>query len=193
MLEPLGLILAGGNGTRMGDVIKADLRLRGRRLLDHVEGRLAPQVREVAISANVPLETGMTVLPDADDKRLGPLAGILAGMTWAKTRGATHVVSAAVDTPFLPCDLVPRLILAAEPHPHGLAVAATSDGQHGTFAIWPVALHAGLSDFLSGGGRKVRAFLEGNDACVAPFPETDPPAFFNINTPDDLARAEAWL
>ena len=75
----------------------------------------------------------------------------------------------------------------------GLAIAATSDGDHGTFGIWPVTLHTALATFLEDGGRKVRAFTTSHGAAIAMFPDTTPPSFFNINTPDDLAQAALWM
>lgn len=193
MPKPCGLILAGGLGTRMGGVTKADVRLGGTRLLRLCEERLEPQVDGLAVNTNDPLETALPQLPDTMEGHLGPLAGILAGLDWAETRGHTHMVSVAVDTPFFPCDLVPYLQMAAEAHPLGLAIAATSEGEHGTFGSWPVALIPALTTFLQGGGRKVRAFTSLQNAALARFPDTTPPAFFNINTPDDLAQAEGWL
>lgn len=193
MRAPVGLILAGGNGTRMGGVAKAELRLGETDLLGHVQARLGPQVEAMAVSTNTPLLTDLVCLPDPGEPGRGPLAGILAGLIWAQQKGATHVVSAAVDTPFFPCDLVPQLLLAAEGHPRGLAVAATPDGTHGTFGLWPVDLLDDLGDFLETGGRKVRAWLQDHNAAIAQFSDTTPPAFFNINTRQDLAMAQAWL
>lgn len=188
MREPVGIILAGGRGTRMGGVAKADVRLGGVRLLDHCFDRLDPQVSRLAVNANDPVETALPVVRDTLKGHLGPLAGILAGLDWAIATGATHMVSVAVDTPFFPCDLVPQLIMAGG---GGLAIAATADGDHGTFGLWPVTLRDPLAEFLDGGGRKVRAFMDAQNAAKVQF--ADPEAFFNINTPDDLAKAATWL
>lgn len=193
MREPVGLILAGGRGTRMGGVAKADVVLGQQRLLDHAAQRLEPQVRRLAVNANVPLATGWPVVADADAGYLGPLAGVLAGLRWADEQGATHMISVAVDTPFFPCDLVPQLLLAGEGHPHGLAIAATTDGQHGTFGLWPAALRGDLAAFVEQGGRRVRDWTTRHKAALAHFADTTPPAFFNINTPADLEQAQAWL
>lgn len=193
MREPLGMILAGGRGTRMGGVSKAELTLGGQSLLARCIGRLDPQVGALAVNANHPLPTTLPVLPDTRAGHLGPLAGVLAGLLWARNHSASHLVTVACDTPFFPCDLVPHLLMAAEGHPSGLAIAATSDGPHGTFGLWSVALIDALTAFLDRGGRKVTAFTGAQQAATATFPDTDPPAFFNINTPGDLARAEAWL
>lgn len=191
MREPVGLILAGGLARRMDGVAKHGLMLGGDTLLSRATARLNPQVNGIAVSANSAVDTALPVLPDPLDGHLGPLAGILAGLDWADTQGATHMVSVAVDTPFFPCDLVPQLILAGLAHPLGLAIAASPTGDHGTFGIWPVALRPALTDFLVAGGRKVRAFTDTQNAAKAHF--GDDKAFFNINTADDMEQARAWM
>ncbi len=105
--------------------------------------------------------------------------------------GATHVVSTPVDTPFLPGDLVPQLLLASEASREGLALAADASGDHPATAIWPVALAPALAAFLAAGEAKVTRFTEARRAARATFP--DPRAFLNLNTPEDVAEAEALL
>ncbi len=193
MREPLGLILSGGLGSRMGGTQKSELLLGDATLLARVVDRLDPQVAGLVVNSNVPVATKLPIVADATPENLGPLAGILAGLNWAYEQNATHIVSVAVDTPFFPCDLVPQLIMAGLAHPEGLAVAATTDGLHGTFGLWPVSLRDPLSTFLADGHRKVRVFTEAQNAAIAHFPDTSPPSFFNINTNDDLNTAAQWL
>ncbi|MEO5619476.1 MAG: molybdenum cofactor guanylyltransferase MobA [Cypionkella sp.] len=187
-----GVILAGGGGRRMGGVDKAALILGGERLIARAIARLEPQVERLALSANgdpARFGFGLPVLPDAAP--LGPLAGILAALRWAAPLGATAVVSVAVDTPFFPGDLTPRLCLAAESAPEGLALAA-SVKDHPTCALWPVTLLPALEAFLASGvNPRVLAFADAHHAARARFP--DEAAFANINTPEDLTAAEARL
>lgn len=173
----------------MGGADKALLLLDGRPLIRHVIDRLSPQVMDLAISGQ-PSHSGfgLPVLPDAQAERLGPLAGVSAGLAWAAGIGADHLVTAAVDTPFLPCDLVPRLVMAAEGH-DGLALAVTAAGPHPTFALWPVAMAARLDRLLASGERRMRVAAAGAGEALFP----DEQVFFNINRPEDLARAEAML
>ncbi|MEL6958898.1 MAG: molybdenum cofactor guanylyltransferase MobA [Pseudomonadota bacterium] len=193
MTQPAGVILAGGRGARMGGVQKASLQLGGATLLSRTVDRLEPQVARLAVNANAPLQTDLPVLSDPVGGYLGPLAGVLAAIDWASGHDASHVVTVAVDTPFFPGDLVPRLMLAAETHADGLSVAATSDGAHGTFGLWPVALRNDLARYLEDGGRKVTDWTDRHGAAVALFPDTTPPLFFNINRPADLERATRWV
>ena len=136
----------------MGNVNKALLQLGGQTLIARAIARLEPQVELLAISANMDHDAlakfGLPIL--ADHAPLGPLAGVLAALEWAAPLGATAVVSAAVDTPFFPPDLVPQLCLAAESSASGLAIAH-SNADHPTFGIWPVALAPALADFLASG------------------------------------------
>ncbi len=172
---------------------KALVALAGRPLLAHVLERLAPQVDQVLISANGDpvrfADFGCPVVADASPQ--GPLSGILAALTRAAQLGATHLVSTPVDTPFLPGDLVPQLLLAAEASPEGLAIARSTDGVHPATALWPVDVAPALAAFLADGGAKVTHFTDAHHAALATFP--DARAFLNLNTPEDLARAEALL
>jgi molybdopterin-guanine dinucleotide biosynthesis protein A len=177
----------------MGGLDKAFVPLVGRPLIAHVLDRLEPQVERVLISANGDpgrfAALGCPVVADAVPQ--GPLSGILAALTAAAAMGATHVVSSPVDTPLLPGDLVPQLLLASEGSAEGLALAATVDGDHPATALWPVALAPALAAFLSAGEAKVIRFTDAHHAVRAVF--SDPRAFLNLNTPDDLAAAEALL
>lgn len=188
-----GVILAGGEGLRMGGVDKAFVPLAGRPLIAHVLDRLEPQVERVLISANGDASrfAGLGCQVVADDRPQGPLSGVLSALTAAAAMGATHVVSTPVDTPFLPGDLVPQLLLAAETSAEGLAFAADATGDHPATALWPVGLAPALADFLASGEAKVTRFTSAHGALRALFP--DPRAFLNLNTPEDLVVAEALL
>jgi molybdenum cofactor guanylyltransferase len=202
MTRPLGIILAGGLATRMGGGDKGRLPLGKSTLLSHVIDRLAPQVDGMALNANGDptrfADTGLPVLPDSIDGYAGPLAGVLAGLDWAAEQGATHVVSAAADTPFFPRDLVDRLLIAAQRDGTDIALAATLDPQRGamrqpTFGLWPVALRDDLRAALEDGLRKVVLWTDKHGAATASFLPAPFDPFFNVNTPDDLAQAEQIL
>jgi len=195
MSAPLGVILAGGLATRMGGGDKGLLQLDDQSILDHVIARLAPQVGDLALNANGDparfATLGMPVIADSIAGYAGPLSGVLAGLDWAATQGADHIVTAAADTPFLPCDLVPQLQLAAERAGVDIALAATPDGRQPTFGLWPVRLRADLREALEGRLRKVVLWTSKHGAATAEFP--DSAAFFNVNTPTDLETARDML
>lgn len=209
MKQPVGVILAGGLASRMGGGDKALLSLGGQTLLTHVIDRLSPQVAAVALNANGDAvrfaDYGLPVVPDSIADYPGPLAGVLAGLDWAAEQGADTVVSVAADTPFFPCDLVPRLLLASEGQEHPLVLAATKGDtqtrsksrsgliRHPTFGLWPVALRNDLRAALQSGLKKVVLWTEQHGGREALFPATPFDPFFNVNTPEDLAQAEALI
>ena len=205
MSAPLGVILAGGQATRMGGGDKALLPLGEETILDHVIDRLTPQVAGLALNANGDparfASYGLPVLPDSVAGHPGPLAGVLAGLDWAAGHGAGTIVTVAADTPFFPCDLVPRLLHAAEGMAQPLVLAATPRGEgggtrsmtaglirHPTFGLWPVGLRDDLRAVLHDGLRKVVLWTERHDGREAVFDDAGDP-FFNVNTPEDLAEA----
>ena len=197
MKQPLGVILAGGQATRMGGGDKGLLTLGDAPILRHVIDRLAPQVAALALNANGTPERfadfGLPVVADTTQGFAGPLAGVLAGLDWAAEQGADRIVTAAADTPFFPADLVPRLLLAAEMSATPIALARTDDGRHPTFGLWPVALRNDLRDALAKGTRKVVAWTDLHGTAYADFSTDTLDPFFNVNTPDDLAVARAAL
>ncbi len=196
MSKPLGVILAGGQARRMGGGDKGLIVLKGRTLLDRVIDRLGPQTDGLVLNANGDperfAEYGMPVVGDTVEGFVGPLAGVLAGMEHAAAQGHSHIVTAAADTPFFPEDLVTRLEWAAVRAATPIALAGTQEEgratRHPTFGLWPVALRADLRAVLEGGLRKVVLWTDTHGAATAGF---DDGAFFNVNTPEDLAEAEA--
>ncbi|EEW60695.1 molybdopterin-guanine dinucleotide biosynthesis protein A [Ruegeria sp. TrichCH4B] len=211
MTQPLGVILAGGLATRMGGGDKGLLSLGGESLLSRVIDRLSPQVAGLALNANGDAARfaglGLPVVADTIEGFAGPLAGVLAGLDWAAEQGAEAIVTAAADTPFFPHDLVARLVAASEGQSHPLVLATTpksgdevlkSGGKgrvnrHPTFGLWPVTLRDDLRAALTGGLRKVVLWTDQHGGREALFEAEPFDPFFNVNTPDDLARAEGLL
>lgn len=210
MTRPLGVILAGGQATRMGGGDKGLLPLGEDTLLDRVIDRLSPQVDAIALNANGDPARfdafGLPVVPDSIDGFPGPLAGVLAGLDWAAGKGAETIVTVAVDTPFFPTDLVAHLQDVADGMDHPLVLAATPRGQektksmsksglirHPTFGLWPVALRDDLRAALEEGISKVVIWTERHGGREAVFPTDAGDPFFNVNTPEDLEAARAML
>jgi molybdenum cofactor guanylyltransferase len=193
-----GVILAGGQSTRMG-IDKACAVLGGKTLLDHALIRLEPQVYEVAVNAENDVRTGLIMVPDIIPEKIGPMAGIHAAMVYGSAMGGvSHVATVSVDSPFFPEELVANLSAVID-HPLKIAIAASQGRSHPVFGLWPVSLADDLFEWIAmDGKRRVRDFLLRHDVTEVSFPlhptrasMLDP--FLNINTPDELREAERWL
>jgi molybdopterin-guanine dinucleotide biosynthesis protein A len=192
-MKPPCVVLAGGRSSRMGGGDKCLLPLDGKPMLAHVLDRIAPQVEGILINSNSPAALftpfGWPVLPDVMPGFHGPLAGLLTGMTWARQsyRDATHILSTACDTPFLPRDLAQRL---GDGLPaNGIAIARDHDRTHPVIGLWPIALADRLTtDMVIHDVRGVHQWLRGQAAREIVFDAAD---FRNLNTRDDLRQAAA--
>ena len=196
----IGVILAGGRATRMGGADKAHLTLGGETLLERALERAAPQVGELLINANGDPSRyagfGCEIVPDRIGGFLGPLAGILAGLEWmrANRTDARWLASFACDCPFFPRDMVERLIAKAETEGALVAVAMNGERHHPVFAVWRADLPATSESVLRDEGlRKMDDFIARLPSTRLAFPSEPVDPFFNINTPGDLARAEALI
>ncbi|MCX7136721.1 MAG: molybdenum cofactor guanylyltransferase [Proteobacteria bacterium] len=185
-----GVILAGGQGRRMGSVDKGLRELRGKAMVAWVLERFAPQVEEMLINANQNLDVyakfGHRVIPDEIGGFAGPLAGLQRGLSEARH---PLVATAPCDTPFLPADLVTRLHVALETQQAQLAVARTGDQPHPVFCICRRDVLPHLTKFLNDGGRKIDAWYSTLKVVEVAF-DDQPGAFSNINTPDELRSFE---
>jgi molybdenum cofactor guanylyltransferase len=186
------VILAGGKGVRMGGANKALLMLGGQTLASHVARRLAPQVGLIGINANRDhAAMALQIVPDGIGGNLGPLDGILGAMLFAAENGYSHVLTVAVDTPFIPMDMATRLAGAST---ETIAIAASNGRLHGICGLWPVECSGGLKAFiLSGKSLKVMDYLRVTGFVEIGFTGNNPDPFFNINTPGDLEAAAGWL
>lgn len=180
-------ILAGGRSLRMGGGDKCMLMLGASTILAHVIANLRRQTGTILLNSNSDAELfsemGLTVRADALPGHLGPLAGIHTAMLWAQEIGATSVLTVPADTPFLPPDLMARLIKAgAGRH---IAIATCGEDVHPTIGLWPVALAGRLHRDLTRGIRRLRTWLDQMSFKAAAFERGERDPFWNINTPKD--------
>lgn len=191
------VILAGGEGRRMGGQSKALLALGGFPLIHHVLARIADQVSAIAISTRDPAVgaavPGPPLVPDQHTDRRGPLAGILAGMVWCRAAhpACRWLLSLPVDSPFLPDDLVPRLLARAAAGDARVIVAASAGVEHRAVALWDVTLVEALAPVVEAAADlSIRRFYRRFPHAICDFQGGAIDPFFNINTPEALARAE---
>ena len=202
MTRVAGVILAGGLSRRMGGGDKALRSPGGKPVLDHVIARARAQVGPLVLNANgdpARFEAfGLPVAPDLVEGFAGPLAGVLTGLAWAQAEApdCDWLASFACDAPFLPEDLVARLLAAVEAEGADLACAASRGRSHPVFGLWPLRLRAELEAAMREEEiRKVDVWTARYRLATVEFPEVDTPAgaldpFFNANRPEDLDEAE---
>ncbi|MEO1066875.1 MAG: molybdenum cofactor guanylyltransferase MobA [Pseudomonadota bacterium] len=197
----LGVLLAGGLSRRMGGGDKGLMPLGDKPLMQHSLERLRRMTGSAIINANGDPSRfsrfDAPIVPDTISGFAGPLAGVLAGMQYAQghPRPPHFVVTAAADTPFFPETLADRL-LAAQDQTDQIVLAQSDGRRHPVFGLWPVDLAEDLEEWLtSSEERKVLAWVDRHRWTTADFDDVtvgterlDP--FFNVNTPDDFARAQ---
>lgn len=207
----VGVLLAGGQSRRMfasgaGQGDKGLLEIAGKPMIGHVIDRLSPQVSALVINANGDPERfaafALPLVADTVGGHVGPLAGVLAGMRWAAVNvpRAQFIATVSTDAPFLPTELVKRLVAALAGAKGGeqIALARSGGHLHPVIGLWPVALADDLERALHEGVRKVLAWTDRHGTLSVDFApvsrggqEVDP--FFNANTPDELDEARRLL
>ncbi len=198
--DVVGVLLAGGQARRMGGGDKCLRPLNGRPILAHVIDRIGSQVGAMVLNANGDpdrfADFQLPVAADVIEGFAGPLAGVLTGMEWAKAHHPTcsWVVTIATDTPFLPKDLVSRLIEAVEEARAELACAQSGGRSHPVFGLWPIDMAQPLRRAMTDEDiRKVDRFTGRYELVEVEFPNKPHDPFFNTNRPEDLAEAEKLL
>jgi molybdopterin-guanine dinucleotide biosynthesis protein A len=196
----IGVLLAGGQGRRMGGGDKPLRVIAGRSLLQRVIERIGPQVAGLVLNANGDPARfsayGLPVVADSIPDYAGPLAGVLAGLDWtaAHRPDCPMIVSVATDAPFLPSDLVSRMAQAMVAEGADLACAASGGQAHPVIGLWPVRLREELRRALVREGlHKVDAWTGRYRLATASFCDRPIDPFFNANRPEDLDRAEILL
>ncbi len=192
----LGLVLAGGLARRMGGGDKARLSIGGKTILRRVLDCIGPQCERVIINANGDparfADTGLPVIADGIPDFAGPLAGILAGLDWAAAHApaVAWILSVPGDCPFLPRDLATRLHEARAAADTPLACARSGEWRHPVVGLWPVRLREDLRRaLLDEGLRKIEIWTAQHGVAIADWPAEPVDPFFNVNTPEDAARA----
>lgn len=188
-----GIILAGGQATRMGGIDKGLVTLAGRPMVEHIIERLRPQTAALIINANRSHDRyqqyRLPVVADHLGDYAGPLAGMASGLTASQT---DWVVTVPCDSPLVPPDLVERLCQALQRDQAELAVAEGAGRLQPVFALLPRRLLPSLEAFLASGDRKIDRWYAQHRMAIADFADA-PEAFLNVNTPADRDALEARL
>ena len=167
--------------------------LGGKRLIDHAEALASQWSRIVAVAARSAAQVGHTRFPQItdDDSIEGPLAGLAASLRLAREEACDAVMTIAADMPFLPPELAGRL--SREIGSHHAAIASSGSYLHPVCGLWRVATLEQLPDYLHSGRRSLKGFAEAVGFARVEWPLGSPDPFMNINSAEDLAKAEAIL
>ena len=185
------VILAGGQGSRLGGVDKGLIQLRQMSLVQHVINRIKPQVVEIIISANRNLDVytnlGYPVYTDEISDFAGPLAGILKALQHCQSE---WLLTVPADSPFIANNLAQRLIQSIEDNK--IAIAHDGERLQPTVSLIHKSLENSLKDFLQKGERKTRVWMQQQPHTIVDFSD-QADAFSNINTQDELNNAEKYF
>ena len=197
------VILAGGKGTRLGEVDKCLLQLNGKSILDTLVTRLTAQCSPILLNANGDKTRFKNfdgaIIPDISDSLLGPLSGIhsaLVHLSKLQTNDKTssnYLLSVPGDCPFIPDDLAAQLKTHANDQDLDVVTCKSGDREHFVVSLWKISLADKLNSFLDSGNRSVGQFIRSCDSGVVEFPINPIDPFFNINTPEDFEMAEQLL
>lgn len=186
------VILAGGEGRRIGG--NKPLRLLGgKRLIDRAEAHARQWSSIVAVAVRDPAQvvpTKLSCIADAEGIE-GPLAGLVAALQFAQAAGCEGVLTIPADMPFLPADLAGRLM--AEIGRTDAAVASSGGQVHPVCGLWRLSVLDRLSDYLASGQRSLKGLVSASGCRQVDWPNQPSDPFFNINSADDLIRAERLL
>ena len=188
-----GVILAGGQASRMDGQDKGLIELAGCPMVQYVLDALTGQVGQIIINANRNREIyghyACPVIADEFEGYNGPLAGMASCMRAVKT---PYMVTSPCDSPFVPKDLVERLYLQLMRQDADISVAHDGKRMQPVFVLMKTSLLESMLDYLHAGERKIDKWFEKHKLAVTDFSDK-PDTFININTKDDLSYIEDKL
>ena len=193
----LGTVLAGGKSQRFGED-KSQVILSNKLLIDYVLSEIIDQFKEILIVSNnsINFQSSEKITKIEDYKKgLGPLCGVLSAMKWIKTnkRDYQWIATFPVDTPFFKKQILKDFIKNINFKDSDLFFIKSNNTRHNIFGLWSINLLDRLEKDLNDGERKVELWANnvGVKIINMEFPNNDP--FFNINTKEDLEKAEEIL
>tara|TARA_X000001036_G_C20590200_1_gene770440 strand:+ start:669 stop:1274 length:606 start_codon:yes stop_codon:yes gene_type:complete len=193
----LPVVLAGGKSKRFGED-KSQAKLGGKILIDYILSELIDEFNEVLIVANDPikhLSSGKITKIEDFQKNLGPLGGILSSMKWVRKKNKSYkwIASFPSDTPFFNKIIFNNFLKKVNEKESELFFMNSNKKRHNIFGLWAVDLIDQLEKDLENGSRKVENWANkiGVKTINMSFEKNDP--FFNINTKEDLKKANKIL
>ena len=193
----LGTVLAGGKSQRFGED-KSQVKLAGKLLIDHMLTEIIDEFKELLIVSNNKISfhnsERISIIEDFE-KGLGPLGGVLSAMKWIKENQKDYkwIVTFPVDTPFFKRQILKDFIQNINFNESDLFFIKSNNTRHNIFGLWSINLLDKLEKDLKNGERKVELWANNTGVKIInmEFSNNDP--FFNINTKEDLKKAEEIL
>ena len=193
----LGVVLAGGKSQRFGED-KCQVKLGGKLLIDYILSEIIDEFKEVLLISNnkIKYNNSNKISLVEDTKRgLGPLGGILTAMKWIKENNRSYkwISTFPSDTPFFKKKILNNFLEEIKDYEGKLFFINSNDTRHNIFGLWSIDLLDRLEKDLDNGERKVEMWANkiGVKSINMKFENKDP--FFNINTKEDLIKAEEYL
>tara|TARA_Y100000389_G_scaffold163339_1_gene166559 strand:- start:141 stop:746 length:606 start_codon:yes stop_codon:yes gene_type:complete len=193
----LPVVLAGGKSQRFGED-KSQAKLGAKTLIDYILSELIDEFNEVLIVANYPINHLLSdKIKKIEDfkKDLGPLGGIFSAMKWARDKDKSYkwIASFPSDTPFFKKTILDNFFEKVNEKESQLFFMKSNKKRHNIFGLWSIDLIDQLEKDLEDGSRKVEEWANniGVKTINMSFEKNDP--FFNINTKEDLKKAEKIL
>ena len=190
------VILTGGRSSRMGGGIKSLKKFNNKYIFDRIFENLQTQVDKVIInsndSENLFAKYNVEVIKDSLEGFLGPLAGIHASFEWLN-KNAPYInwlVTVPGDTPFIPKNLVKKLLDKVKNTNHKIVLAQSNGKTHPIIGIWHSNLFESLKNSLNSGNRKIMNWASQNSLGYEEFTNSKYDPFFNINCKEDLIEAK---
>lgn len=188
-----GVILAGGLNTRFSGQSKAMLKVDGRPILEWIYAVYRQLFDQILLVTNTPhlyTDWDLTIVTDIYPHR-SSLTGIHAGLFYSIH---PHAFFTACDTPFINPRLIRALVARIDPHCH-VIFPSTRDGLEPLFAVYAAKSLARIEDRLRKRHFKIQRVFRKDRIKTIPektLRRIDPDlhSFFNINTPEDLRRAQ---
>ena len=193
----LGVVLAGGKSQRFGED-KCQVKLGDKLLIDYILSEIVDEFKEVLLISNNKIKynhSNKISLVEDTKKGLGPLGGILTAMKWIRQNNKSYKLISTFpsDTPFFKKQILNNFIEEIKSYEGKLFFINSNDTRHNIFGLWSIDLLERFEKDLDNGERKVEMWANkiGVKSINMKFENKDP--FFNINTKEDLTKAEEYL
>jgi molybdopterin-guanine dinucleotide biosynthesis protein A len=193
----LGVVLAGGKSQRFGED-KCQVKLGDKLLIDYILSEIVDEFKEVLLISNNKIKynhSNKISLVEDTKKGLGPLGGILTAMKWIRQNNKSYkwISTFPSDTPFFKKQILNNFIEEIKSYEGKLFFINSNNTRHNIFGLWSIDLLERLEKDLENGERKVEMWANkiGVKSINMKFENKDP--FFNINTKEDLIKAEKYL